>query len=291
MSTTHTIRPSVLVHMANGTQKPINEVCVGDTAASHTSVKKSKPRNIGLVAYHGDPTIKEKYLARVEAHRLADDILQRYGYWKDGKGCAVGCTLHSDEHDDYESVLGIPEPIAQLEDVIFEGLPVELARAWPSRFLTVIPVGADLSQVPDRFCFWLLTSPDMQLDELAEPDGKLAITRVVDLYRRRLDCDKPTATEWAAARTAASDATKAAALAAALTTTSDAARSAASYAASVAARVAVSTAVNDAGNAAAWAAAWAAGSIVGGIASRAAAWVLMATCLEDLLGSAPIADS
>ena len=162
--------------------------------------------NIKLIAYHGDLAIKEKHLARVEAHRIADDILQGYGYWKDGKGCAIGCTLHGNEHKDYESELGIPEPIAQLEDAIFEGLPVELAREWPSRFLSAIKPGADLSQVIDRFCLWLLTSPDMRFAELAETDGKLAIARVVELYRRRFDCDEPTVTEWTAARTTASDA-------------------------------------------------------------------------------------
>ena len=246
-------------------------------------------KTIKLVAFHGDPAIKAKYLARVEAHRVANEIVQEYGYWEDGKGCAVGCTLHGNQHKDYESELGIPEPIARLEDAIFENLPVELAKAWPSRFLSAIKPGADLSQVVDRFCFWLLTSPDMRLDELAEPDGKLAIARVVDLYRRRFDRDEPIATEWAAARAAASDAAgdvasnaaKAAALAAArvvawTTTTSDA-----------------SDAARSAAFAAAWATAWAtvsdAARSAALAAGRAAAWVLMATGLEELLGSAPIA--
>ena len=220
-----------------------------------------------LVAYHGDPAIKTKYLARVEAHRLADEIQQAYGFWKGGKGCAVGCTLHGEAHKNYEFKLGIPEPIAWLEDSIFEGLPVELARAWPSRFLTAINPGADLSQVADRFCFWLLTSPSMRLSEMADPDGKLAIAIVADLYRRRLDGDEPTATEW----TAAGDA--------AWIASDDASSNAAHDAVWAAANAAFRDVPCDAAGAAsdAWAAA------------RAAAWVTMATRLEDLLATAPAA--
>ena len=228
-----------------------------------------------LIAYHGDPAIKEKYLARVEAHRLADEILQGFGYWFDGKGCAVGCTLHGDDHGDYESELGIPEPIARLEDVIFEGLPVELARAWPSRFLAAIKPSADLSQVADRFCYWLLTSPSMRLSDLAEPSGKIAIAIVADLYRRRIDYAGPPAMEWAVIRAAAWSVANAAASIAA----SEAARAAASQAAidvaKSVARAVVDAADSDgtAANDVAWAAAWAA----------------MAIRLEDLLATAPTA--
>ena len=226
-----------------------------------------------MTAFHDDPAIKEKYLARVEAHRLADEIVQRFGYWEEGKGCAVGCTLHGSEHSDYECELGIPEMIARLEDVIFEGLPNELARAWPSRFLSAINPGADLSQVANQFCFWLLTSPEMRLDELAEPSGKIAIASVADLYRRRFDCDEPTATEWAAASAAADDA----------------ASNAASYVARAAARTAAAAAN------AAWADARSfaynptadAASLAARTAGGEVAWTLMAARLEKLLDSAP----
>jgi hypothetical protein len=47
---------------------------------------------MSLIAFHNDQKIKDKYLARVEAHRKADEIIKGK-YWENGKGCAVGCTL------------------------------------------------------------------------------------------------------------------------------------------------------------------------------------------------------
>ncbi len=104
-----------------------------------------------LRAYHGQQAIKDKYLTRVCAHRKADEIVQGYGYWSDGKGCAVGCTLHSAQHSSYESELGVPRTLAYLEDRLFERMPKEQARLWPERFLAAIPVGADLSLVWPRW--------------------------------------------------------------------------------------------------------------------------------------------
>ncbi len=42
----------------------------------------------GMVAFHGDPAIKEKYLTRVREHAAADQIVQGI-YWENGMGCAA----------------------------------------------------------------------------------------------------------------------------------------------------------------------------------------------------------
>ncbi|MBU6429257.1 MAG: hypothetical protein KGR26_09625, partial [Cyanobacteria bacterium REEB65] len=106
-----------------------------------------------LIAYHNDPTIKAQYLERVR-----HDQLVKGQYWCNGKGYAVGCTIHSDEHDRYETELGIPTAIAYLEDRLFEGLPNERAMVWPEEFLAAIEPGADLSRVSSQFFIWLLSS-------------------------------------------------------------------------------------------------------------------------------------
>lgn len=110
-----------------------------------------------MLAYHNDPAVKADILAQLARHRAADELVQGYGYWQDGKGCAVGCTLHSSDHMEYETRFGIPVMIACLEDAIFEGLPVEQARAWPERLMSAIEPGADLSCVGWQFLHWLLT--------------------------------------------------------------------------------------------------------------------------------------
>lgn len=86
-----------------------------------------------LLAFHGDKKIKHKYLSRVRQHRLEDEIIKGT-YWENGKGCAVGCTLHSSNHVAYETELGIPETLARLEDGIFEGLPLKESQEWPENF-------------------------------------------------------------------------------------------------------------------------------------------------------------
>ena len=104
-----------------------------------------------LIAWHNDPKLKRDTLAKMRAHRDADELVQNYGYWEDGKGCAVGCLVESDKHADYEPLFGIPEALAHLEDMIFEGLSVEDAQTWPERFLNAIEPGADLSFVGWKF--------------------------------------------------------------------------------------------------------------------------------------------
>lgn len=109
-----------------------------------------------LLAFHNDPEIKQKYLDRVQAHASADEIIKGR-YWEKGKGCAVGCIIHGCNHSAYETELGIPEKLAHLEDRIFEGLPLDLAKTWPNRFLQAIKPGADLSKVWPKFAIFLLT--------------------------------------------------------------------------------------------------------------------------------------
>jgi hypothetical protein len=49
---------------------------------------------IKLLAFHSDPEIKKKYVARVMEHQKLDEIIQGT-YWAAGKGCAsiVPCDM------------------------------------------------------------------------------------------------------------------------------------------------------------------------------------------------------
>src|SRR5579863_10160721 len=147
-----------------------------------------------MIAYHNDPKIKETYLTRVREHRAQDQLVQGYGYWKDGKGCAVGCTIHGASHAAYETELGIPRLLARLEDGIFEALPVEPARTWPETFLNAIPVGADLAGVGDQFLHWLLADPTDGVLRFAKTEKtRKAIQDVADLYQRKMNGETITA--------------------------------------------------------------------------------------------------
>ena len=116
-----------------------------------------------LLAYHNDMATKVKYLARVRAHREADELIRGTG-WDGKNGCAVGCTLEAYDPQRYETELGIPVALAYLEDRIFEGLPDDDSTAWPERFLAAVPVGADLGRVQWQFLHWLLTDSGLLHD-------------------------------------------------------------------------------------------------------------------------------
>ena len=156
-------------------------------------------------AFFNDPAIKEKYLGRVRAHRLADQIVHGV-YWQNGKGCAVGCTVETSyyPHWRYPVELGIPEWLAYLEDMIFESLPNDKALSWPEKFLEAIPVGADLTLVRPRFLVWLLSDEKNGVLTLKDDNVKAAINRIVSLLQKWIETgERGDAREWHSAGEAA----------------------------------------------------------------------------------------
>ncbi len=146
-------------------------------------------------AFHNDASIKETYLARVRQHRAADELIHGK-YWENGRGCAVGCTIHSSVHLAYEVELGIPRMLAWLEDRIFEGLPNAKSLEWPEAFLSSIAVGADLSHVGDHFTIWLLLDEQAGLIRFVKEEDRSVLAHVAALYQRRLAGEAVTEDEW-----------------------------------------------------------------------------------------------
>jgi hypothetical protein len=171
-----------------------------------------------MIAFHGKQEIKDEYLNRVKSHQIADEIVKGT-YWEDGKGCAIGCTIHSSDLSAYETELGIPRILARLEDGIFEKLPNHLAMIWPERFLDAITPGADLGLVWPRFAIWMMIDPKWGVAQFAKSDqSKKSIRDVANVYKIKLigeNISRETWTAAAAAAAAASDAAYADAAAAA----------------------------------------------------------------------------
>jgi hypothetical protein len=67
----------------------------------------------------------------------------------------------------------------------------------PVDFYEAIPVKADLTQVVDKFLFWLL-SVELKAYDVCKP--------VAELYQRRLAGDEPSKSEWKKAEAAAAEA-------------------------------------------------------------------------------------
>jgi hypothetical protein len=158
-----------------------------------------------MKAFLGNPKIKAKYLARLTAHAKGDEIVKGK-YWENGKGCAVGCTIHSSDHMAYETELGIPVMLAKLEDEIFENLPNGTAMEWPFRFLSAINIGVDLSMVGSQFLYWLLMDKKDGVIRFSNKKTRASIIMVGDLYKQRLNGNEPNQTTWNAARDAAREA-------------------------------------------------------------------------------------
>ena len=103
-----------------------------------------------MLAFQNTTVTKPQIIKKLKAHAKADDFIKGT-YWENGKGCAVGCTIESGNHIEYETRFGIPQMLARLEDCIFEGLSNGKAKAWPLRFMQAIKPGADLSTVGGEF--------------------------------------------------------------------------------------------------------------------------------------------
>lgn len=168
-----------------------------------------------MKAFHNDQKIKDKYLDRVRHHKKMDRLIKGIGWEKFGstwKGCAVGCTLEDYDHSRYPIELGIPEWLAHVEDSIFESLPTYQAMKWPEKFLSAIPVGADLQTVKAPFLIFVLERTLNTFNHERFPDVKKSIDRVIDLYRsgetdiktfKDADADAAHASAYAAADAAA----------------------------------------------------------------------------------------
>lgn len=203
------------------------------------------------LSFSSDPSIKATYIARAQAHRAADEIVQGTG-WDGKNGCLVGCLAHAyPAHEVLATAMAVPEDLFHLADRIHEGLPGHLAKTWPERFISAIPVGVDLSKVKWRFLHWLLTdtavNPGIEHELVRE-----AVKGVSDLCLRAALGDMPSADNWSAAWSAAQAAAEAAAEEVEAAWSARSARSAAAWSARSAAAQAAAQAAEEAEAEAAW---------------------------------------
>lgn len=142
-----------------------------------------------MLAYKG--TVKKsEFVKELLNHQKADNFI-RGTYWNEGKGCAVGCSLESvskvkgiiidhKDHKSYETHLGIPEWLARLEDILFEGMNIKKSKSWPVAFAKAIRVGADLDKIKTPFIILILkhtlkSMDNVEYDGNAFPYVKIAI--------------------------------------------------------------------------------------------------------------------
>ncbi len=219
-----------------------------------------------MLTYNNDPELKAKLIKQLQDHYDADEIIKGQ-YWENGKGCAVGCTLHSSNHEEGEKKLGWPAWLLHLEDKLFEGMSNDKAKEFPLDIAKSIGVGKtfqELNKIKWKFCAYLLNEnikTVLLLENISEELKKEVIDAIRGCLKLHEDAIKNGEMAARSAAWSAESAARSAAWSAAWS-----AESAADSAAWSAARSAAWSA-ESAAESAARSAAWSAES-----AARSAAW-------------------
>ncbi len=155
-----------------------------------------------MLTFFNDPQLKAALLARLEGHRLADEIDQRH-YWKDSKGCFIGCAIHGNNALKFENEFGLSRYVARLGEYFFEALPLDKAKTLPVEIIESVPVGVDSSLVWPHFWHWLVTDTKHGLLCLPLKSNVVDLLKRVDaLYATWPHVDERAAGAGAAARAA-----------------------------------------------------------------------------------------
>jgi hypothetical protein len=170
----------------------------------------------------------EIMLAEVDQHIAADAVIQG-DYWKNGRGCSIGCLAHSDDATVLQERFGIPLALVRICEDIFEALPADDAKVFFAEIPRAIGRdGKDLSRV-----HWQFLAAELRALPTVPAEIQAVIDPVIagmDMLASGQPWDKDTAAR--AAAYAANTAARAAAYAA------NTAARAAAYAANAAAYVA-----------------------------------------------------
>jgi hypothetical protein len=164
-----------------------------------------------MQAFHADPAIKQEYLARLQAHAQAGEIINRANVWHGGKGGPVACMIHDTDLSAWQQRTGIPKALGSALDSAASYLdePEQAAR-FVLEWVEAVEPGQDLRCVAPALIEWLLSDSEQGIHRLAEQEPvRLMIRRVADLHRRATTGDAPDEAEWRNARSAAMAATDA----------------------------------------------------------------------------------
>lgn len=148
-----------------------------------------------LRAYQNCTHTKAQAVAMMQEHRRLDHLIQgthTEGEGETRKGGLVGCATGSD-HTLFESAFAIPCALALLAEDIFERLPTAESKNFAVDFFEHINEGADLSNVYDQWCAWMLGDP---VDGLATIFNEGAEKEMAVLFTRAAGGDEPSKAEW-----------------------------------------------------------------------------------------------
>ena len=158
------------------------------------------------LAFHNDEALAATVRAQVVAHTEADEIIKGT-YWQNGKGCFIGCIGHDSSPATVESLTGFPVILTRIAEGIFESLPNDYAKSFPSSVMLAPRIGADLSLVAWKFLHWCVTDA---LDKYADDETKARWAAAINVLATLAGGGTVTADAARAAADAAADAADAA---------------------------------------------------------------------------------
>lgn len=234
---------------------------------------------------------KEELLTELKWHQEQDNFIKGQ-YFREGKGCAVGCSLESlnrkknlsigvGDHSAYEIHLGIPEWVARLEDTIFE-VSDDRSKTWPVEFIEAINVGSDLETIKKPFLIMVLKNSLKTFDHEKFPEIKNAVEGTIVFHQTVFESTESESAASSVAYLAASSVAYSVVYSAANSAANSAASSVAYSAANAAtcAAYAASDAANSAAESVAYSAAESAAESAAYSAAYSAAW---STYADELL--------
>ena len=179
-----------------------------------------------MLTWHNEPHRRDKMVASMAAHILADRLVAGATGGSQQKGCTVACAYQSVigtwegcyDHAGLADHLGVPQWVPRLADRIYEGLPKDDQPAFSQAWLARLPVGVDVvtSGLSRRLMAWVIREsrgnmqrcrdafvanrdkiPARIYDARQEVDK--AVSHVWDLIDRALGGDVATPEVWNAA--------------------------------------------------------------------------------------------
>jgi len=108
-------------------------------------------------SFFGSGQFKEAVRARVQRHHDTDTVRQGVYFREDdlgpsgGRGCFIGCALHSGKHADFASLLGMSSWFARMGEAFFEHSDAEVARGMPLPVYDAIKPGVDLTPIGEQY--------------------------------------------------------------------------------------------------------------------------------------------
>lgn len=169
-----------------------------------------------MLAFHNDPARKQAVLERIREHLDAGDVVPLPAYWDKGKGGPAACAVHDADPAAFEQALDISRAILPIVEAIYRktyntapphvevSLDVDelaLARAFPFDWLDVLPLGADVRDVPARMILWMLGDPlEGTITAVSDEEVLELLAQVLAAHRSVLAGGSPAAAEWSSLR-------------------------------------------------------------------------------------------